>query len=205
MTRSDYQQIPWSFSADGKRLAFVEGKSPGDGVLWTVLVESDRSGLRAGKAEMFLEEPFATRRRRPMFSPDGRWLAYESNESGANEVYVQAFPDRHGKQQISSGVGTYPAWSRTGHELFFYDGVQHRLMVASYREQGDSFVAEKPRTWSTKGPAHFGTTRSYDPAPDGKQIVALMSADTPQEPHAGVIFLLNFFDELRRRVPLAAN
>ena len=205
MTRSDYQQIPWSFSADGKRLAFVEGKSPGNGVLWTVLVESDRSGLRAGKAEMFLEEPLPARRRRPMFSPDGRWLAYESNESGANEVYVQAFPDRHGKQQISSGGGTYPAWSRNGHELFFYYGPQNLLMAASYQEQGDSFVADKPRAWSEKGPAHFATTRSYDPAPDGKQIVALMSADTPQEARTRVIFLLNFFDELRRRVPLATN
>ena len=205
MTRSGYQQIPWSFSADGKRLAFVEGKSPGNGVLWTVFVESDRSGLRAGKAEMFLEEPFAARRRRPMFSPDGRWLAYESNESGANEVYVQAFPDRHGKQQISSGGGTYPAWSRNGHELFFYYGAQNLLMVASYQEQGDSFVADRPRAWSEKGPAHFATTRSYDPAPDGKQIVALMSADTPQEPHARVIFLLNFFDELRRRLSSNTN
>ncbi|MBV8842793.1 MAG: PD40 domain-containing protein [Bryobacterales bacterium] len=203
MTRSDYQQIPWSFSADGKRLAFVEGKSPGSGVLWTVLVESDRSGLRAGKAEMFLEEPLPARRRRPMFSPDGRWLAYESNESGANEVYVQGFPDRHGKQRISGGVGTYPAWSRTGHELFFYDGVQNRLMAASYQERGDSFVADRPRVWSEKGPAHFGTTRSYDPTPDGKQIVTLVSADTLQEPHARVIFLLNFFDELRRRLPPA--
>ena len=200
MTRSDYQQIPWSFSANG-RLAFQEGKSPGNGVLWTVLVESDRFGLRAGKAEMFLEEPFAMRRRRPMFSPDGRWLAYESNESGANEVYVQAFPDGHGKQRISSGVGTYPAWSRTGHELFFYDGVQNRLMAASYQEQGDSFVADRPRVWSENGPAHFGTTRSYDPTPDGREIVTLVSADTLQEPHARVIFLLNFFDELRRRLP----
>jgi DNA-binding winged helix-turn-helix (wHTH) protein/Tol biopolymer transport system component len=199
MTRSDYQQIPWSFSADGKRLAFVEGKSPGSGVLWTVLVESDRSGLRAGKAEMFLKEPFAARRRRPMFSPDGRWIAYESNESGANEVYVQAFPDRHGKQQISSAGGTYPAWSRTGHELFFWCGAQNRLMVTSYQERGDSFVADKPRTWSEKGPVHFGTTRSYDPAPDGR-IVALMPADAPAARQDHMIFLLNFFDELRRRL-----
>jgi hypothetical protein len=59
--------------------------------------------------------------------------------------------------------------------------------------------------WSEKGPAHFGTTRSYDPTPDGKQVVALMSADTLQEPHARVIFLLNFFDELRRRLPPSLN
>jgi hypothetical protein len=78
-------------------------------------------------------------------------------------------------------------------------------MVVSYQERGDSFVADKPRAWSEKEPVHFGTTQSYDPAPDGKQIVALMSADTPQEPHARVIILLNFFDELQRRAPLTAN
>jgi serine/threonine-protein kinase len=204
MTRSDYQQIPWSFSEVGNRLAFVEGQSPGNGVLWTMLVESDRSGLRAGKAEMFLKEPLATRRRRPMFSPDGRWLAYESNESGLNEVYVQAFPDRHGKQQISSGGGTYPAWSRTGHELFFWCGEKNRLMVASFQERGDSFVADRPRVWSEIGPAHFGTTRSYDPAPHGR-IVALMPADVPASRQDHVIFLLNFFDELRRQAPFNAN
>jgi serine/threonine-protein kinase len=202
MTRGDHQQIPWSFSADGKRLIFVEATS-GKAVLWTLLVESDRSGLRAGKAEMFLQEPFAVRA--PVFSPDGRWLAYQSNKSGAYEVYVQAFPDKHGQQQISTGGGTYPAWSRNGHELFFWCGAQRRLMVASYQERGDSFVAERPRAWSEKEPASFSTTRSYDPAPDGRQIVALMPADTPQEPRAGVIFLLNFFDELRRRAPLTAN
>ena len=136
-----------------------------------------------------------------MFSPDGRWIAYESNESGVNEVYVQVFSDRHDKQQISSGGGTYPAWSSNGHELFFWCGAQNRLMVASYQQRGDLFVADRPRTWSEKRPAHFGTTRSYDLAPGGKQIVALMSADTPQETHARVIFLLNFFDELRRRLP----
>jgi hypothetical protein len=78
-------------------------------------------------------------------------------------------------------------------------------MVASYQERGDSFVAERPRSWSEREPTIFSTTRSYDPTPDGKQIVALMSADTPQEPHARVIFLLNFLDELRRRAPLTAN
>jgi serine/threonine-protein kinase len=202
MTRSDYQQTPWSFSADGKRLIFVEATS-GKAVLWTLLVESDQSGLRAGKAEMFLQEPFAVRA--PAFSPDGRWLAYQSNKSGAYEVYVQAFLDKHGQQQISNGGGTYPAWSRNGHELFFWCGAQRRLMVASYQERGDSFVAERPRAWSEKEPAIFSTTRSYDPAPDGKEVVALMSADTPQEPHARVIFLLNFFDELWRRAPLTAN
>jgi hypothetical protein len=74
-------------------------------------------------------------------------------------------------------------------------------MAASYQTCGDSFVAAKPRVWFEKRIASFPATISYDPAPDGKHVVALMPADTPEEPRERVIFLLNFFDELRRRVP----
>lgn len=62
-----------------------------------------------------------------------------------------------------------------------------------------------PRVWFEKGIANFPSTRSYDPAPDGKPTVAFMPADTPEEPHDRVIFLLDFFEELRRRVPLSSN
>ena len=137
-----------------------------------------------------------------MISPDGRWIVYQSNESGKSEIYVLGFPDGHGKRQISVDTGTYPLWSRNGRELFFWSGAKRRLMVADFEERGDSFVAGAPRVWSEQVPVIFSATKSYDPAPDGKSIVALMRADTPEEPHDRVIFLLNFFDELRRRVPL---
>ena len=74
-------------------------------------------GLRAGKPEVFLKTPF--QERSPMFSPDGRWLAYMSNESGRYEVYVEAFPHKGSKRQVSTDGGTLPAWSRKGNELFF--------------------------------------------------------------------------------------
>ncbi|HEY6346622.1 MAG TPA: hypothetical protein VIY49_34460 [Bryobacteraceae bacterium] len=113
---------------------------------------------------------------------------------------MQAFPDKHGKRQMSGDASQIPAWSPNGHDLFF---VQQRvLMAASNQARGDSFVAETPRVWFEKKIANFPSTQSYDPAPDGKHIVALMPADTPEEPRDRVIFLLNFFDELRRRVPL---
>ena len=138
-----------------------------------------------------------------MFSPDGRWIAYQSNESGRQEVYLRSFPDGHGKRQISRDTGVHPVWSRNGHELFFLQsGV---LMVASHLARGDSLPIETPRVWFEKPIPTFGPAKSYDPAPDGKRIVALMLADTPEEPHDRVIFLLNFFDELRRRVPFNAN
>ena len=78
-------------------------------------------------------------------------------------------------------------------------------MVAPYQALGDSFLAEKPRPWSGRPLAVFSTTRSYDPAPDGKHIVALVPADAPQEREGRVVFLLNFFGELRRRAPLSLH
>jgi hypothetical protein len=76
---------------------------------------------------------------------------------------------------------------------------------APYQVRGDSFVAEAPRVWFEKRLPHFPSTKSYGPAPDGRRMVALMPADQPEEPRDRVIFLLNFFDELRRGVPSGAN
>jgi serine/threonine-protein kinase len=199
LTKSIQQQSPWSLTRDGKRLAFIElNPLTGREDIWTVPVETGSSGLRVGKPELFFPTPF--HKRAPMLSPDGQWIAYQSNESGTYEVYVQGFPDGHGKGQISRGLGTYPLWSPNGRDLFFR-GLNNRLMVASNRARGGSFVAETPRIWFEKGLANFPSTRSYDLAPDGQRVVALMPADTPEEHHDRVIFLLNFFDELRRRVP----
>jgi hypothetical protein len=139
-------------------------------------------------------------------SPDGRWLAYGSNESGKYEVYVRAFPPpasgQGGKWQISNSGGDYPRWSRNGHdELFYQSGDQ--IMAANYAVKGDTFVAEKPRVWIAK----LGGTTSpsqWDLAPDGKRVVVVTpvgSAEAPKQEHE-VVFLENFFDELRRRVPV---
>jgi eukaryotic-like serine/threonine-protein kinase len=169
-----------------------------------VSVESGSSGLRAGKPKVFLQTPF--NERMPMISPDGHWIAYDSNESGEKEVYVLAFPDGHGKRQVSVDMGGYPLWSRDGRELFFWQpGVKRHLMVVDFESHGDSFVAGTPRVFSEHLPVIFSATRSYDPAPDGKSVVALMPAAAPQESQTHVIFLLNFFDELRRRAPLSQN
>jgi serine/threonine protein kinase len=193
-------QFPWSFTQDGKRMAFAESDPKTSLDLWTVPLESDGAGLRAGKPEVFLQTP--ARELNPVFSPDGQWLAYMSNESGTFQIYVRAFPDKGGKWQISNGGGIYPMWSRS--DLFFESLDQH-IMAATYRVLGDSFAADKPRLWSDKpigGSA--GSVKNIDLAPDGKRIVALMpaaEAKGSQETQNQVVFLLNFFDELRRRVP----
>ena len=207
LTQSKNLQVPWSFTPDGKRLAFLEQDSKTGYDLWTVPLESDSAGLRAGKPEVFLQTP--ADERTPAFSPDGRWMAYVSDESGTYQVYVRAFPDKGGKWQISNSGGMYPMWSRTGHELFF-EALDNHIMAAAYTEKGDSFVADKPRVWSEKRLAlvgSIGAVKNVDLAPDGKRVVALMPVETAegQKAQNQVIFLENFFDEVQRRTATQAK
>jgi Tol biopolymer transport system component len=196
------RQYPLSFTPDGKLLAFSE-VNPGTGYdLFTVPLEDDGSRLRAGKPEVFLQTPF--NEIDASFSPDGRWMAYSSDDSGSYQVYVRAFPDRGGKTQISNAGGLRPVWSRTARELFF-ESLDNRIMMATYAVRGDSFVAEKPRLWSEQKLMSI-VFDNYDVAPDGKRIAAIVPTDAPDvQAQSHVIFLENFFDELRRRVPVGSK
>ena len=169
--------------------------------LWTVPIESDSAGLRAGKPEAFLQTP--ANEQDPALSPDGRWLAYASNESGMLEVYVRAFPDKGGKWLISNGGGQFPMWTRTGNDLFFETPDNH-IMAAEYTVKGDSFQLGKVREWSGQRLAIAVSNKNVDLTPDGKRIVALMPAvesKRVQESQNHVVYLENFLDEVRRRVP----
>jgi serine/threonine-protein kinase len=136
-----------------------------------------------------------------MFSPDGRWLAYWSNETGRDEVYVRPFPGPGGKWQISNGGETYPSWSRTKHELF-YGSANGQLMVAAFTVEGDSFGTEKPRLWSD---GHFitrGPNRMFDLHPDGERFALVPPEPIQGSGHYRTTFVFNFFDELRRIAPV---
>jgi Tol biopolymer transport system component len=202
LIRTKGEVFPWSFAPDGKRLAYMELDPVMAFDLWTVPLDSDGAGLRAGKPEVFLQTP--SDERYPVISPDGRWLAYTSAESGNFQLYVRAFPDKGGKWQISSAGAAYPMWSRSGHELFF-EGLDNRIMVAAYMVRGDSFVPDKPRIWSERVLTNTANaTRNVDLAPDGKRVVAVIPAEggEGQQSRNHVVFLENFFDELRRRAPI---
>jgi hypothetical protein len=203
LTQSKNRQLPWSFTADGKRMAFMEQDSKTGYDLWTVLVESDGAGPRAGKPEVFLQTP--AEERYPAFSPDGRWLAYSSNESGPPQVYVRAFPDKGGKWQVSNSGGVNPMWSR-GDLLFETLGrLDQHIGAAAYTVKGDSFVAGQPRLWSGKPIEGFLTTNSLDLTSDGKRIAVPLPAPQAKgapEAQNHIVFLENFFDERRRKVPM---
>jgi hypothetical protein len=126
------------------------------------------------------------------FSLDGRWLAYQSEESGRNEVYVRPFPGPGSKWQVSTAGGLVPIWSRTSKELFYRTDDQ-KIMVASYTAQGDSFHTDKPRLWFE------GQFTGFDLHPDGQRF-AILKAPESQSPTKSdkAVFIFNFFDELRR-------
>jgi Tol biopolymer transport system component len=166
--------------------------------------------VSAGSPALFLQtrfNPTVPGRMAPAFSPDGRWLAYCSNESEQLEVYVVPFPGPGGKWRISTAGGAFPAWGRGGRELFFQDLESHRLMAAPYKTSGDSFVAASPNAWSDTRLLELGLHRSYDIDPNGNRlaVVHYMDGGAEWKRVTKLAFLLNFFDELRRRMPTEHN
>jgi serine/threonine protein kinase len=202
LTESKYAQSPGNFTPDGKRLVYGELKERTGSDIRTLQVE-DRSGqLYASKSEVLLSTPSANPY--PSFSPDGNWLAYSSTESGTYQVFVRAFQNTGSQTQVSNDGGMMPVWSRAAHELF-YRTEDQRLMVADYAVNGNSFVVGKPQIWYREPLANLGLTINFDLAPGGKRFAVVLPVGGKEPPEAlnHVTLLLNFFDELRRRVPAA--
>ncbi len=206
LTQSKDSQAPWSLSPDGKVLAFLQLNPVTSWDIMTMSVEgSEKTGWKPGQPKPFVNTPAVEVY--PAFSPDGRWIAYQSNESGPMEVYVRPFPGPGGKWQISTGGGTTPEWSRNGKELFFTTVNRDKIMVATYTASGESFRADKPRLWSPGQFTTRGTTLNYALHPDGKRFAVLKAGngETAPPPINKVSFIFNFFDELRRKVPTGKN
>jgi serine/threonine-protein kinase len=211
LTQEKANLHPYSFSPDGKRLAYIRENTNSQSEIWTAPVESDHDHLRLGTPELLLRAPSYSAAT-PAFSPDGRWLAYATNETGRYEVYVRPFRrpvgNRSGRAQVSIAGGRLPSWgqgaSGTWRELFFL-GLDGRIMAADYTASDDSFTARKPRVWSEKAVATPLAFYSYAIAADGKRAAVTLypgeSAEPQQRPTDSVAVLLNFFDELKRRVP----
>ena len=130
-------------------------------------------------------------------SPDRRWIAYESNESGRFEVYVRPFPDVNGgRWQLSSNGGLHPLWSRSGRELFFiaHDGTLTAVRI----KPGPSFAYEKPAGLFPAGHYYVNIARNFDVAPDGTRFLFIKSASPAARPSIAVV--TNWIEELRARV-----
>jgi serine/threonine-protein kinase len=190
-------EIPTAFSWDGTRLVyFFPDPNP---QIWTVPIEADSGGLKAGKPVRFLTSKNSNTG--GMLSPDGRWMAYVSDESGREEVYVRPFTEGGSagseRLQISNNGGSSVTWSPNGRELLYRAGDQ--IMTAGYTVSGGSFVAERPRVWAS----NVRDVDGFDLTPDGKRAAMFvpLAAKGGSQLDNKVVFVLNFFDELHRRVP----
>jgi hypothetical protein len=143
----------------------------------------------------------------PDISPDGRWIAYASNESGRSEVYVQPFPDLGSRHQISTDGGTAPAWSRDGGELFYTTtetfGGQASLtrMMAVAVATAPSFAASRPRMLFEGRYGATGIVRPYDVSPDGQRFLMVKQKERTPIAASQMILVQNWLEELKARVP----
>jgi len=193
---------PGSFTPDGRTLAFSQIGDGNDPDLWTLPLDlSDPDHPKPGKPELFLRTPGIDSD--PAISPDGRWLAYTTTEGGPYQVYVRPFPPvaSGGKWLISSANGAYrPIWSRNGRDLF-YETIDGHIMATEYTAKGDTFSAQTPRPWCDPPVVTTGMLPNIDLAPDGKRFLAFPSEIGAGKASVHVTFLVNFFDELKRKLP----
>ena len=185
--------IPWGWTPDGRAIIDMEGD------IGLLTVEGERT------VEMLLETQFAEGS--PALSPDGRWLAYQSDESGQGEIYVQPFPNLDdGRWQVSTSSGSDPVWSPDGREIF-YLALPGRLMVAEVETDPaftagtarEAFAVVEQSAWGAGG------GRQYDLAPAGARFFARASTGAQgagDEVFMGLILVQNWLEELKERVPV---
>jgi len=190
LTTSEDLQTPNSWSPDGKLLAFNE-ITPSTGIDVSVLRLSDR------KAQPILQTPF--NESAPRFSPDGRWLAYISDESGRYEIYVQPYPGPGGKWQISTGGGTEPVWNPNGRELFYRSS--DKMMAVDIATQPSFIVGKLRILFEGQYQPTPVTFPNYDVSPDGQRFLMLKPSEQSQAAPTQINVVLNWFEELKRRVP----
>jgi len=177
------------FTPDGKWLLYSSGV-PSD--IMALPIEGSRTPKPVLTNTQYAE-------RSASISPDGRFIAYQSDESGAFQVYVRPFPDvDQGRWQISSSGGTLPLWAPTGKELVFSDSENRIISVPVTTQPTFAFGRPVPLVNFSDRPA--SVYRNYDFAPDGSRLV-LVKDPSRSRGSTQFVVTLNWFDELRRRLP----
>jgi serine/threonine-protein kinase len=177
-------------SRDGRWLLLRRSvNEPGNG---------DIFGVKTGDTALVPLLTGPAREANPALSPDGRWLAYESDESGTSEVYVRPFPDvASGRWQVSLSGGSAPRWAHSGRELFYVNGRQE--MVSTEVRPGPTFAVGEPRVLFPANSYNLIPSYPlYDVAPDDRRF--LMVRGVAAEGETELILTENWFEELRARV-----
>ena len=192
LTTTARPQFATSVSPDGRQIIIAQ---------LTASTQADVAVLVEGRTQILIQSAF--QEFSPELSPDGRWLAYQSNESGQYEVYVRPFPNvNDARWTISTGGGTRPAWSRDGRELFYLDG-NDRLTAVTIRANDSALAAGKPVTILKQSYFVGGTNygRPYDVSPDGRFLMIKdmeKAGEAPPSPR--VVVVQNWIEEVTRLV-----
>jgi Tol biopolymer transport system component len=177
-------------SQDGRLIAFSLSVTGGS-QLWTVALHGDSAPTR------YLANGFNLAH--PALSPDGRWMAYDSDESGRVEVFVQSFPDPGVKRwKVSLASGSEPLWTRGGRELVYRkgDSVMAVAMDLANNRSGQPVALFGGPYADSPG---WTRPRSYDVSRDGERFLLLKRPPERERPRVNVV--MNWFDELRAKVP----
>ena len=188
LTESDDNQTASSWSVDGQTLVLRSGAD-----LHTLSVGGEQNSSPLLESEFLLF--------RPMVSPDGRWVAYESNEGGDFDIYVRPFPDVDGERwKVSTDGGGFAAWSPDAQELFFSSG--NAVMVVSVTTTDVVFEAGNPER-VFEAPFVRRANMPFALSPDGERFLVLqpLGAQTGDTSAPDLIVVFNWFDELQRLVP----
>jgi len=178
--------LPMAWAPDGVTLAFDERKPSAEHDIWVL--------TRGGEPQPFQRTD--SDESAPAFSPDGKWLAYVSDESGRSAVWVQPFPGPGPKWLITPDGGTEPVWSRSGSELFFRRADQ-LVTVPITITPGAEFRWGKPQLVFESRYETIDGARNYDVSPDGRSFVVVRSEGAADADQFNVVF--NWFAELRSR------
>ncbi len=196
LTTSPNLQMPSSWSPDGKVLAFVEMDPTSGEHIWLLPVGEVKTPPRPWLNTRFNES-------QPDWSPDGRWIAYTSNESGRSEVYVQAYPGPGARYTVSRDGGSSPAWSHDGHELFYIGpGPDEKVtMMAATIITTPSFSIGTPRKLFQGTFTVSSGSRSYDVTADGRRFIMVQPSQQAPLPVSQIVVVQNWSEELKRIAP----
>ena len=187
--------FPTSVSPDGQAVVFVRLLDVGHRELWQVPLDGERTPQPVVQGEFS--------RGNAALSPDGQWLAYRSNQSGAVEVYLQPYPGPGSTTPVSIGGGDSPVWSHDGRELFYRVG--NRMMVVEVETEPTLRVNPPEELWEEPYynlPLGVGV-RQYHVAPDGRFLMMRQGAVTDDDTALPeLVVVLNWFEELKARVPV---
>ena len=185
---ADDDQVASAITPDGRTLVMREGGVPAKRRISIVSLDSSRT------TRPIISSPFDNHS--PSLSPDGRWIAYVSNETNLNQVYVRSFPGPGGKFQITRDGGVEPIWSRTGREIFYRIG--DKVMTVPVTA-ATTFTHGEPRELfsirAQQGPNHV----MYDVTADGEKFIMIRPAQPTEQ--SSLVVLLNWFDNHRTPTP----